>query len=131
MYKQRLYIAPTLRDTVLQFIHVSPVANHAGYDKTMHRAKKDFYWPGMKVDIKIFIRECDTCQRVKSENVSPAGLLQPLSIPDRPWLSISMDFIEGFPLSMGYNVIWVVVDRLTKYAHLLPLKHPYTTEKLA
>jgi hypothetical protein len=61
----------------------------------------------------------------------PVGLLQPLPILDRPWLSISMDFIEGLPLSQGYSIIWVVVDQLTKYAHFLALKHPYTTEKLA
>jgi hypothetical protein len=131
LYKERLYIGPTLRAKVLQFIHASPVARHAGYDKTIHRARKDFYWQGMKSDIRKFIRECDTCQRVKSENVSPAGLLQPLPIPARPWLSISMDFIDGLPLSMGYSVIWVVMDRLTKFAHFLPLKHPYTAEKLA
>jgi hypothetical protein len=131
LYNECLYIGPTLRAKVLQFIHASPVAGHAGYDKTIHRARKDFYWQGMKSDIKKFIRECHICQRVKSENVSPAGLLQPLPIPARPWLSISMDFIDGLPLSMGYSVIWVVVDRLTKFAQFLPLKHPYTAEKLA
>jgi hypothetical protein len=68
---------------------------------------------------------------VKAENISPAGLLQPLPIPERPWSSISMDFIEGLPLSQGHGVIWVVIDRLTKYAHFLPLKHPCSADKLA
>jgi hypothetical protein len=68
----------------------------------------------MKSDIRKLIRECDICQRVKSENVSPAGLLQPLPIPARPWLSISMDFIDGLPLSMGYSVIWVRVFQRRK-----------------
>jgi hypothetical protein len=116
---------------VLQFVHSSSLAGHAGYDKTIHRARKDFFWPGMKADVKRFIMECDTCQRVKAEKLSPAGLLQPLPIPERPWLSISMDFIEGLPFFQGYSVIWVIVDRLTKYAHFIPLKHPYTAEKLA
>ena len=107
------------------------MAGHAGYDKTIHRARKDFFWPRMKSAVKRFIRKCDICQRVKAENVSLAGLLQPLPIPKRPWLSISMDFIEGLPLSQGYSVIWVVVDRLTKYAHFIALKHPYTADKLA
>jgi hypothetical protein len=131
LYKKKVYIPSILQDKVLQFVHSSPLAGHAGYDKTIHRARKDFFWTGMKSDVKRFIRECDICQRVKAENVSPAGLLQPLPIPDRPWLSISMDFIEGLPLSQGYSIIWVVVDRLTKYAHFLALKHPYTAEKLA
>jgi hypothetical protein len=68
---------------------------------------------------------------VKFKNVSPARLLQSLHILVRPWLSISMDFIKGLPLSLGYSVIWVMVDKLTKYAHFLLLKHPYTAEKLA
>jgi hypothetical protein len=85
----------------------------------------------MKANVKRFIREIDICQRVKAENLSPIGLLQPLPIPERPWLSISMDFIEGLPFSQGYSVIWVIMDRLTKYAHFIPLKHLYTAEKLA
>jgi hypothetical protein len=131
LYKKRVYIPSILKEKVLQFVHSSSLAGHAGYDKSIHRARKDFFWPGMKADVKSFIRECDTCQRVKAENLSPAGLLQPLPIPERPWLSISMDFIEGLPLSHGYSVIWVIVDRLTKYAHFIPLKHPYTAENLA
>lgn len=69
---------------MLHFVHSSSLAGHAGYDKTIHRARKDFFWPGMKADVKRFIRECDTSQRVKAENLSPTGLLQPLSIPKRP-----------------------------------------------
>jgi hypothetical protein len=99
LYKKRVYIPSILQDKVLQFVHSSPLAGHVGYDKTIHRARKDFFWPGMKYDVKRFIRECDICQRVKAENVSLVGLLQPLPILKRPWLSISMDFIEGLPLS--------------------------------
>jgi hypothetical protein len=84
---------------VLQFVHSSSLAGHASYDKTIHRARKYFFWPGMKTDVKRFIRKCDICQRVNVENVSLAGLLQPLPIPERPWLSISMYFIESLPLS--------------------------------
>jgi hypothetical protein len=87
------------------FVHASPIAGHAGFDKTMQRSRKDFFWPGKKSDVKKFIKECDICQKVKAENLSLAGLLQPLPIPDRPWSSISMDFIEGLPLSHGYNVV--------------------------
>uniref|UniRef100_A0A2N9J2Z8 Reverse transcriptase n=2 Tax=Fagus sylvatica TaxID=28930 RepID=A0A2N9J2Z8_FAGSY len=86
---------------------------------------------GMKQDIKEHIKQCDICQRIKNETVKPAGLLQPLPIPYRPWHSISIDFIEGLPNSNKQNVILVIVDRLTKYVHFLSLAHPYTAAKVA
>ena len=85
----------------------------------------------MKQDIKTYIKNCDTCQRIKTETTKPAGLLQPLSIPYRPWHSISMAFIEGLPTSNKRSVILVVVDRLTKYVHFIPLSYPYTAAKVA
>ena len=84
----------------------------------------------MKSDLKKFIRECDVCQRIKAETIAPAGLLQPLAIPTKPWSDVSLDFVEGLPTSQGFEVILVVVDRLTKYVHFIPLSHPYTVAKV-
>jgi hypothetical protein len=116
---------------LLEYIHSNPTAGHSGYHKTIDRAKADFYWSGMRKDIKKFVRECFVCQENKHETTHSAGLLQPLPIPTRAWSDISMDFIEGLPSSQGFTVIFVVVDRFTKYGHFLPLSHPYAAFKVA
>lgn len=76
--------------------------------------------------VKEFLQQCTICQQYKTDCMKPAGLLQPLPIPAQIWTDVSMDFIEGLPPSNGHTVIMVVVDRLTKYAHFVALKHPFT-----
>jgi hypothetical protein len=85
----------------------------------------------MKQDVEAYIKQCQICQQAKHTNTAPAGLLQPLPIPEGVWRDLSMDFVEGPPKSQGYSVILVVVDRLTKYAHFLAIKHPYTAATIA
>ena len=78
-----------------------------------------------------FVHQCEICQKAKHINTRLAGKLQPLPIPAGAWQDLSMDFMEGLPKSEGYEVIMVVVDRLTKYAHFLVVKHPYTAAGVA
>ena len=85
----------------------------------------------MKEMIKTFVLSCSICQQAKTERKSPAGLLQALPIPKKPWAVISLDFIEGLPTSGGFDVILVVIDKFSKYAHFLPLKHPFTALQVA
>ena len=85
----------------------------------------------MYQSVKEHVAACDTCQKTKSETMAPAGLLQPLLIPNRVWEDISMDFIDGLPISKGKNSILVVVDRLSKSAHFLALSHPYIAKTVA
>jgi hypothetical protein len=82
----------------------------------------------MKQYVNDQIAACPVCQISKTEKLQYPGLLEPLDIPKKKWSEISMDFVEGLPLSKGKNVILVVVDRLTKYAHFLPLSHLYTVQ---
>ncbi|CAJ2635782.1 unnamed protein product [Trifolium pratense] len=85
----------------------------------------------MKKDVLEYIQNCVICQQAKTTNTLPAGLLQPLPIPTQVWEDIAMDFITGLPLSYGYTTILVVVDRLTKYAHFLPMKTDYSSKSVA
>ena len=85
----------------------------------------------MKRDVEEFVKQCQVCQQAKHELTHPAGLLQPLPIPQGAWKDWSMDFIEGLPTSDGSNAILVVVDRFTKYGHFLPIKHPFTAQAIA
>ena len=86
----------------------------------------------MKKDIAEYTSRCLTCQQVKAEHQKPAGLLQPLPVPEWKLVEISMDFIVGFPRSKkGNDSIWVIVDRHTKSAHFLPVKTIYTADTLA
>ena len=85
----------------------------------------------MKRDVHKFVLECDTCLHNKYEILAPAGLLQPLPIPQHQWTEVSMDFIGGLPKVKGCDTIMVVVDKLTKYAHFMALSHPFTTKDVA
>ncbi|GAU37691.1 hypothetical protein TSUD_164940 [Trifolium subterraneum] len=133
LYEGRLVISgkSLLIPSLLEEFHSSPQGGHSGFYKTYRRIAANVYWVGMKGAVQEFVKNCDTCQRQKYLASSPGGLLQPLPIPDQIWEDISLDFITGLPKSRGYEAILVVVDRLSKYSHFIPLKHPYTARSIA
>ncbi|GKB03805.1 transposon Tf2-1 polyprotein, partial [Tanacetum coccineum] len=132
-HKERLVIPATSPwiSQLLEEFHSSPNGGHSGFYRTYRRLASIIYWLGITKSVREFFRACDTCQRYKSSTLSPVGLLQPLPIPDSIWEDISIGFITGLPKSKGYEVILVVVDRLSKYCHFIPLKCPFTARSLA
>ncbi|WVZ87398.1 hypothetical protein U9M48_034038 [Paspalum notatum var. saurae] len=132
-YKSRIWLAhnPAIQQHILEALHASPTGGHSGVHATYMRIKNLFAWPGLKRMVHTFVTHCAVCQQAKSEWVKYPGLLQPLPVPDYAWQVVSMDFIEGLPLSKGFNCILVVVDKFSKYAHFIPLSHPFTAMKIA
>ena len=116
---------------IIAAMHPSPVGGHSGQKATYHRVNNMFAWKGLKGDVVNFVQQCGMCQHAKHSHTHPAVLLQTLPVPEGVWRDISMDFVEGLPKVDGYSVILVVVDRFTKYAHFMALKHPYTALSVA
>ena len=131
--KQHIWVGQNsaLRTKIIAALHASPIGGHSGIQPTYYKVKNYFHWKGLKQDVEDFVKQCVVCQQAKHEHTHPAGLLQPLPIPEGAWQDISLDFIEGLPMSGNCNVILVIVDRFTKYAHFLPLKHPFTAGQVA
>ncbi|GJV03650.1 ty3-gypsy retrotransposon protein [Tanacetum coccineum] len=129
----KLFILPIskIRDQLLTEFHSSFIDGHAGINATVKRLSSTFTWLGLKKDVAQFVKSCTVCQAIKHPNHKPYGLLQPLPTPSQPWHDISMDFITQLPPSKGKVCIWVIVDRLSKYAHFLPLPPNYTAVTLA
>ncbi|GKB33764.1 putative reverse transcriptase domain-containing protein [Tanacetum coccineum] len=120
-----------LRDLIMHESHKSKYSIHPGSDKMYQDLKKLYWWPNMKADIATYVSKCLTCAKVKAEHQRPSGLLQQPEILEWKWEHITMDFVTGLPrTSSGYDSIWVIVDRLTKSAHFLPMKKTDSMEKL-
>ena len=133
LYHGRLVISPESSSIpwLLEEFHSTPVGGHSRFLRTYRRLADSLYWVGMQKSVRDFVRACDVCQRQKYNATTPGGLLQPLPTPNAVWEDLTLDFITGLPKSKGYDVVLVVVDRLSKYSHFILLKHPYTAKSIA
>jgi hypothetical protein len=110
-----------LRRECISMHHDAVYSGHLGKDRTLDLILRHYWWPGIHSEVTSYVQHCDICQRTKASPHKPAGLLQPLPIPDCPWESISVDFITQLPETLrGHTAIITFVDRLTKMVHLVP-----------
>jgi len=110
-----------LQAKVLSANHDHVTVGHVGMDKTLELVSRNYYWRGIAQTIQRYIKSCDSCQRNKATNQKPAGLLQPLPIPDKNWEHVSLDLIGPLPSTAnGFDCIVTVVDKLSKMAHFIP-----------
>ena len=105
---------------VAQLAHDHPISGHLGIEKTRELVRREFTFDNQDSFIQNYVNSCDVCARCKPRRHLPYGLLHPLPIPLAPWRSISMDCIGPLPKSHGYDLILVIVDRLTKMIHFAP-----------
>ena len=124
-YKNTIYIpnSENVKNLILKEMHDVPYAGHYGYQKTVAATKKDYHWRGMKKEIVDYIARFLEFQKVKNEQRHPIGLLQPLHISKRKSDVVSIYFINKLPKSRSqHDGIMVVIDKLTKVDHFIPVK---------
>lgn len=130
--RTRLCVPEAVRLDIIKEAHDElSEAGHGRYHKTYNRIAAGYYWPRMSRDILRYVRTCDVCQKIKPKRHAPFGLLQPIPIPSQPFEVISMDFIMELPQSGRFNAILVVVDKLTKFAIIVPCTSDINEEETA
>ena len=121
-----------LKKSILEEAHSGSFAMHLGSTKMYQDLKTSYWWSGMKRNVSKFVTKCMVCQKVKAEDQVHSGLLQPIKIPKWKWDRITMDFVVELPLTeRKHDSVWIVVHRLTKSAHFLPMRTDYSLNKLA
>jgi hypothetical protein len=127
-FKERLVVPrrEALKKKILDEAHMSRYSIHPRSTKMYHELRQQFWWTRMKREAAHYVSECDTYRKVKVDYMKPGGLLQPLSILEWKWDDISMDIILGLPMTTHkFDSIWVIVDRLSKSAHFIPINTNY------
>ena len=122
---------PELQTKIVAAFHDSPIGGHSGFPVTYRRVRQLFLWKGIRGFVKSYVQHCLVCQQAKPERVPYPGLLQPLSVPNTPWEMVTMDFVEGLLVSSQFSCLLVVIDKLSKYGHFIPLHHMFTAETVA
>ena len=133
-FHSRLCVPTTsnIKRELLDEAHNSAFSTHPGSTKMYHDLREHYWWDNMKREIADYVSRCLVCQQVKAERQLPKGMVQSLPVPEWKWDNITMDFVMGLPrTTKGNNAIWVIVDRLTKTAHFIPIWEDQPLDQLA
>ncbi|KAJ5919015.1 Retrotransposon polyprotein [Penicillium verhagenii] len=126
-----VYVPQRMQEEIIQQHHDAPSRGHLGVEKTVELITRNFYVPNVHRKVRNYIQQCDTCQRDKPSRHQPYGGMQNLEVPTKPWEWITMDFITKLPISDGHDMIMVIVDRLTKYAYMIPTTETIDAQQMA
>ncbi len=119
--QDKLFVPEILRKRTIDQVHTALSSGHPGINTTIQLLQNRFWWPTLRKDTITQVRQFQVCQTQKPSRQLPAGLLQPLPIPHRPWSHIAIDFITDLPKSNGHTIILTVIDRFSKACLLIPL----------
>ncbi len=119
--QDKLFVPEILRKRTIDQVHTALSSGHPGINTTIKLLQNRFWWPTLRKDTITQVRQCQVCQTQKPSRQLPAGLLQPLPIPHRPWSHIAIDFITDLPKSNRHTTIITVIDRFSKACLLIPL----------
>lgn len=118
--KTKVFVPEPLRNHLMEQIHNQPSSGHPGITASLHVTQSKFWWSTLKQDVTQYVKHFDICNKQKASQQLPAGLLQPLPLPQRPWSHIAIDFITDLPVSNHCTTILTIVDHFSKGCHLFP-----------
>ena len=137
LYNGKLYVPEGLRERTVRDIHEGPSGGHQGVFKTHERVNRLYDFPGIRRTVRDIVKQCDICNKAKASRHKPYGELQALPVPERPWTSVSLDFITKLPTSKEpgigtrFDGFLVIVDRLSKNAYFIPFQEISTAGDMA
>ena len=134
VFRKRIWVPKLggIRDLLMEESHKTMYSIHPGSTKMYLDLKPHYWWPTMKIDVATYVAKCVTCSRVEAQHQKPYGNLDPLPVPMGKWDDLTMDFVTKLPKTKkGHDMIWVIVDRLTKSAHFIAARESWSMEKLA
>uniref|UniRef100_A0A9J7ZGW9 Gypsy retrotransposon integrase-like protein 1 n=1 Tax=Cyprinus carpio carpio TaxID=630221 RepID=A0A9J7ZGW9_CYPCA len=103
----KIYVPTSLRNRIIQWVHTSPASGHPGINRTTALVRNSFWWHTLSADVSNYVSACQICAQSRTPRQLPAGLLEPLPIPQRPWSHLSIDFVTDLPNSQGFTTIMV------------------------